>query len=200
MSRLGTWIAPFAVITEQYTHVNVSAVLVTRGDVDITEILNSLPFDDVVVWNNSERDDLSCYGRFAGVAEAKHDWIYVQDDDLIVPVPALLDAWDGGRGIVANKPPAEEWRFLGCGALFHRDLVNFDRYHARYPGDPEFNRTADVVFAYQHPYRSVWVGYTDLPWQTADNRMYRQSGHYTVRNEARARTLALMKEIDGTRD
>lgn len=175
----------------------VSACLVTRGDVDLTEILSTLPFDDVVVWDNSKRDDLSCFGRFAAVAEAKHDLIYTQDDDLLVPIPALLEAWNNDTGIVANKPPAEEWRFLGCGSLFHRSLVNFDRYHTRHPGDPEFNRTADVVFAYQHPYRSVWVGYTDLPWQTADNRMYKQSGHYTVRNEARARTLALMEDPHG---
>ena len=170
----------------------VSACLVTRGDVDMTTILNSLPFDDVIVWNNAEREDLACYGRFAAIAEAKHDLIYVQDDDLMVPLPALLKAWDDDRGILANKPPAEEWRFLGCGALFHRDLANFDRYLSRHSADKDFHRAADVVFAYQHPYRSVWLGYCDFPWQTADNRMYRQPDHYLVRERVRARTLALL--------
>ena len=175
----------------------VSACLVTRGDVDLTTILNSLPFDDVVVWDNSEREDLSCYGRFAAVAEAKHDVIYTQDDDLMVPIPALLKAWDGRPGILANKPPEEEWRFLGCGSLFRRELVNFDRYHAAYPADDEFHRTADVAFAYQHPYRSVWLGYLDFPWQTAPNRMYRQKGHYTVRQRTRERTLLLGGDSGG---
>jgi hypothetical protein len=173
---------------------NISACLVTRGDVDITTILNSLPFDDVVVWNNKERDeDLACYGRFAAIAEAKHDIIYVQDDDLMVPIPALVKAYDG-VGIVANKPVEEEWRFLGCGALFHRDLANFDQYLALYPEDPEFHRTADVAFAYQHPYRSVWLGYLDFPWQTAENRMYKQTDHYIERRRTRARTLELQPQ------
>lgn len=173
---------------------NVSACLVTRGDVDITTILNSLPFDDIIVWDNSKREkDLACYGRFAAIAEAKHDIIYVQDDDLMVPIPALVKAYDG-YGIVANKPVAEEWRFLGCGALFHRDLANFDEYLSRYDENMEFYRTADVVFAYQHPYRSVWLGYCDFPWQTADNRMYKQGDHYTERRRTRDRTIDLQPQ------
>lgn len=170
----------------------VSACLVTRGDVDLSEILATIPAGwEVIVWDNSQREDLSCYGRFAAIAEAKHNIIFVQDDDLLVPIPELLAAWNNDKGILANKPPAEEWRFLGCGALFHRKLANFDRYLAHHPADAEFHRTADVAFAYQHPYRSVWVGYTDLPWQTAPNRMYHQPDHYVVRERTRERTLAL---------
>lgn len=169
----------------------ISAVLVTRGDVDISTILNSMPFDDVVVWNNAERLDLQCYGRFAGIAEAKHEFIYVQDDDLLVPIPELVKRWDRREGVFANKPVLEEWRFLGCGALFHRDLATFDPYISLYGFDDDFCRVADVVFTYQHLYRDTWVGYLDFPWQTADNRMYKQGDHYLVRERARDRTLAL---------
>ena len=49
---------------------SVSAVLVTRGNVDMTAIVESLPFDDVVVWDNSIRNDLGIYGRYAAIAEA----------------------------------------------------------------------------------------------------------------------------------
>lgn len=167
----------------------VSAVLVTRGDIDLSPIVETLPFSDVVVWNNAEREDLQCYGRFAGIEEACNDHIYVQDDDLIVPVEALLSMYDGD-GIVANKPPDEEWRFIGGGAFFPRSLPDFTSYTDRFGFDDDFCRVADVVFAYGHPYRSVWVGYVEhLPWHDADNRMYRQPNHYHVRQIARDRVL-----------
>lgn len=178
----------------------VSAVLVTRGDVDLTPILDSLPFKDIVVWNNAERpEDLSCYGRYAAIAEAKNQFIYHQDDDLIVPVGELLAAFDPTRdryGIVSNNRIDEEWPLTGIGSVFHRDLADcFDAYTALYGYNADFFRIADVVFAYQHPYRRIVRGYTDLPWQTAWNRMYRQVGHGEARHVARARTFALPDRI-----
>lgn len=176
---------------------DVSAVLVTRGDVDLAPILNSLPFADVVVYNNAERgEDLSCYGRFAAITEAKHDWIYVQDDDILVPIPGLLKAWERttwrASTVFANKPLAEEWRFLGVGAIFHRRLADcFTRYIEHYGRNPDFYRVADVVFAYQHPYRSQWFGYAELEWSRYANRMYLQEGHMAARELARCRTLLL---------
>lgn len=171
---------------------NVSAVIVTRGDVDLTTILNSLPFDDVVVWDNSVEEDVQCYGRFAGVARCKNEIVYVQDDDVLVPIAALLREYQPVDVIVANRKPDEEYRFLGVGALFPAAAVDvFDRYRAVYPDDRDFGRTADVIFAELNPYRSVWLGYLDFPWQTADNRMYKQPGHYESRNRAIDRARAL---------
>lgn len=167
----------------------ISAVLVTRGDVDMTPVVDSLPFDDIVIWDNSQREDLQCYGRFAGIAEAKHDHVYVQDDDLIIDALALLAHYDG-ESIVANKPPEEEWRFIGGGAFFPKALPDFSAYVGNYGRDDDFFRVADVVFAYSHPYRSVCIGYELLlPWHDADNRMYKQPNHYEVRERARARSL-----------
>ncbi len=77
---------------------NVSAVLVTRGDVPLDQITDSITaagIDDIVVWSNAEREDLGVYGRYAGIAEAKHDLIYVQDDDCVVSDPmALVREWE----------------------------------------------------------------------------------------------------------
>lgn len=170
---------------------NVSAVLVTRGDIDLAPVIDSLPMDDIVVWDNSKREDLKCYGRFAGIRDAKHDLVYVQDDDTIVPASRLIDRWDGG--VVANRPPGETYKWLGVGTVFHRDSVNvFDRYLAKHPFDADFLRGCDVVFAELNDYRPVWVGYTELPWATADNRMYKQPDHYTVRNLLIDRSRALL--------
>lgn len=161
-------------------------------------VIESLPFTDIIVWDNSLREDFQCFGRFAGIAEAKNEHVYVQDDDLIIDALALLTHYDG-EGIVANKPPDETWRFIGGGAFFHRDLPDFSRYLDDYGSDEDFHRVADVVFAYTHPYRSVWVGYERLlPWHDAPNRMYLQPNHYEVRERARARSLNGINRHSGT--
>lgn len=94
----------------------VSAVIVTRGDVDLGPILRSLRKWEVVVWDNgagkvtrynnassplrwyakveaSGVDDLAVYGRYAAIEYARGDLIYTQDDDCIVSDPqAIVDA------------------------------------------------------------------------------------------------------------
>jgi hypothetical protein len=85
---------------------DVSAVLVTRGETDLSTILESLPFKDVVIWDNSKREDFQVYGRFAAIAEAKNDIIYVQDDDCVVTcIGALLAAYT--PGIITLNMPAK---------------------------------------------------------------------------------------------
>lgn len=180
----------------------VSAVLVTYGtpDIHLNRVIETLPFTDIVVWDNSERENLQCYGRFAAIPEAKHPHIYVQDDDLTVDALALLERYDG-TGIVANVPPDEEWDFIGGGAFFPRDLPNFQPYTDRHGAGTDFDRVCDVVFAYGHPYQRTWVGYREmLPWHDAENRMYRQADHYLVRERARERTLKLRAEGAWTED
>ena len=129
---------------------NVSAVIVTRGDVDLTEILDSLPpmWERVVVDNSQEPQDYMVYGRYVGAQRAKHDLIYVADDDVVVEEPeALVRAWhdasavasDGylyvpniteiaaGRHVVCNMPQEfrhdfyREHALVGFGGVFHRD-------------------------------------------------------------------------------
>jgi hypothetical protein len=177
----------------------VSAVLVTRGDVPMTEIIDSLEqagVQDIVVWNNADHEhDLKCYGRYAGIAEARNEFILFQDDDLTVPVADLLRAFDPVTDrftVVANNRIDEEWPLIGIGSIFHRDLADcFTDYIARYGMDDDFLRGCDVVFAYQHPYRRVVLGYQDLPWHSAPNSMYLTDDHMTVRFRVRARTFEL---------
>ncbi len=92
----------------------VSAVLVTRGNVDMTEITDSITaagIEDIVLWDNSKREqDLSCYGRYAGIAEAKNEYIFHQDDDLVTNVPGLLDAYDPVRSQPSGSCSTVTWR------------------------------------------------------------------------------------------
>jgi hypothetical protein len=113
--------------------VTVSAIIVTRGDVDLAPIVASLPIDwQVVICDNSGKltanqafrmrkyrvgdhmfwphSDLSVYGRYASIPSAKQDLIYIQDDDCIVSdSQAIVDAWKVSSWarqdyIVANMP------------------------------------------------------------------------------------------------
>ncbi len=97
----------------------VSAIVVTRGDVDLDPILESIPPEwEMVVWSNNDRhragamprvqrwpannrryytygvqeqvDNLSVYGRYAAIGHASGDAIYVQDDDVIVSDPRAI--------------------------------------------------------------------------------------------------------------
>lgn len=92
---------------------HVTAVIVTRGDVDLTPVLDSLIFDDVIVWDNSrepfaigewrngavtvgtrlaaqalapQRDlavDEMTWGRALAAELATTNVVYSQDDDII---------------------------------------------------------------------------------------------------------------------
>lgn len=158
---------------------SISAVLVTRGDVDMAPILATLPYDDVVVWDNSKREDLGIYGRYAGIAEAKHDLIYVQDDDLLfVEHAKLAAAYTPGRAVF-NSLPAQDIPWCARGAVFHRDLPAqvFEPYLAEYPFDREFtHHGCDLVFGILAPVDRVWFGSTDLPYATADGRVSTSPG------------------------
>lgn len=92
--------------------VNVSAIIVTRGDVDLAPILDSLPADwERVVWDNGAGHvtvdgaivvsldrawpgDVGVYGRYAAIEAAEGELIYVQDDDVVVSDPEAIEtAW-----------------------------------------------------------------------------------------------------------
>lgn len=139
----------------------VTAVLVTRGNVELDSILQSLPPDwPVVIWDNSQRtQDLSVYGRYAALAEVETPLCYVQDDDVVVDKPeALWEAWmqeherrsqtrladpeDWRNFVICNQPLEFRHSFyadhalVGFGSCFHRDLPAkaFERFWSRYHG------------------------------------------------------------------
>jgi hypothetical protein len=97
--------------------VRVAAVIVTRGDQDLTPVVTSLPEEwEVLVWDNGREvlshntntvevprwpaadefkvNDLSVYGRYAAIEYTDAELIYVQDDDVIVSdPPEIVEAW-----------------------------------------------------------------------------------------------------------
>ena len=179
----------------------VSAVLVTRGDVDLAPILASIDaagIDDVLVYDNSKRGiDLQVYGRYAAINMAKHETIYTQDDDCIAPVAELLAAYDGQELLV--NVPAGEKPWVAWGAVFKvgawRSALDG---HRRGLGGREGStimgemlRWPDVIFASLTPWVSVDLGHEDLPHAFAENRMYRMPDHYSSQEQVERRCVEL---------
>ena len=169
---------------------SISAVIVTRGDVALEPIIASLPFDEIVIWDNSKELDRKVYGRYLGVDRTSTPYVYVQDDDAIVPALALArDFFDRDGNfrknvILANLPPEHKTVYdgtgttlVGFGAIFHRDLVNFEPYLDRYGEDEFFWRECDRVFTGSNLFEEVFVGIEKLPHGDRPGSMWREQRH-----------------------
>lgn len=169
----------------------VTACIVTRGDVELAPILEQLVFDRVVVWNNRERADWKVAGRYWAALEADTEIVYWQDDDTIVPAAtqyALMAAFSdaGAPDIVANwghgeNPDGYDDLPLVCGGAVAWKAAAWDaicRYGSVHPLDESFMYEADFVVGvlyrnWEHirePFSIRDVAYNgrrlaDEPWQ-----------------------------------
>lgn len=197
----------------------ISAVVVTRGDVDLAPVEKTLSiFREVVVWDNSKAMKLAVYGRYRAIANCVSDVIYVQDDDCLLPLFSLLGLCDAyqPRKLVANmpdrfRPHYPDSALVGFGAVFDRDLpeIAFRRFLdadygrdnvpdgdvstggwlARY--DPSFARTCDVVFSTLTPRELVDVPHEDREFASDASRMWKQASHYGDREAMLLRARAV---------
>lgn len=119
-----------------------TAIIVTRGDVCLEQILDSIPSEwETIVWDNGlghafrysppwqEQEvlpgrDLSVFGRYAAIEYATHELIYVQDDDVVVSNPrAIVDQWaetrmtDFHETVICNMPQEFRHSFYDDHAL-----------------------------------------------------------------------------------
>jgi hypothetical protein len=180
---------------------DVTACLVTRGDIDLKPILETLIFPHVIVWDNSERQNIRTASRYAAISEAKTPVVYVQDDDTILGPDqqrALLDNYQPGR-IVANMAPNHQpphldgLVFVGWGALFDQGLPRkaFDRAMPdRY--DLGFQMVGcDILFTMLTPTTELDLGQTNLPEAFGPDRAHRHPRH----NEWKTRYYNMAKEL-----
>lgn len=171
--------------------VDVTACLVTRGDVDLDPILDTLIFPEVIVWDNSERPDWKVAGRYLAALESDTELVYFQDDDTIVPEATqleLVESFDDAISaeIVANWGHGEDHAGyddlpLVCGGAIARKSACWDaiiRYGAEHPLDDAFMYECDFVVGvlyenWEHvhlPFEIRDVAYNgkrlaDEPWQ-----------------------------------
>lgn len=175
---------------------NISCVIPTRGDVPLEPVLARLPFDDVVVYDNSRRPDLGIYGRYQAIQECKHDVIATLDDDVVVTDwEAIVGAYEPGV-LTVNYPQPWDIPWVARGAVFDRGLPAeaFTRYLAEYDFDRLFtHRICDAVFALlTERVNVIDVGSEDLPHGFAAGRVSTSPGWYDRdRPEAQRRCEAL---------
>lgn len=134
----------------------VTPVLVTRGDVDLSEILKSIrsacmpncdgdrfknhdliEFVNLLIWDNSKLLNLGPFGQYVAATTNPDcaDLVYFQDDDCVTDPAQIVAQWEPGK-IVCNM--SAEYRanyedkpdkLMGFGSCFERSLIKptFDR-------------------------------------------------------------------------
>jgi hypothetical protein len=176
---------------------DVSAVLVTRGDVRLDPIIEALPYREIIVWDNSTRPvDYGVFGRYVAIAEATRPLIYFQDDDCIVNChEALLEAWEPGYVVGNAFDDAERLKryegttLLGWGALFEAELpwlafIEYARHHPFHQLWLDHTRGlgAEIVFPMLTPSKTITHGvewlYEGSPVLERSNRMWKQPEFY----------------------
>jgi hypothetical protein len=172
---------------------NVSAVVPTRGDLDMSTIVESLEqagFGEIIVYDNSKRPDLGIYARYAAALEASNPVVVTQDDDVLMhDWPGLLAGYRPGR-LTVNYPEPWDVPWVACGSVFDRELpaVAFGRWEAA--GHDLIDRVfthfvCDAVFALlTDDVKVIDVGYEDLPVGYAAGRVSTSNGWYTEKRPA----------------
>lgn len=169
-----------------------TAVIVTRGDVSLEPVLESLPPEwPTCIWDNSKRsEDLKVYGYFAALAEVETDYVFTVADDAVVPAQQLVDAWqpDDANRILLNEADGET-PWISFGGLFRKHLPDtaFERFIDAYGMGDDVLLWCEVIFCELTPWRNVDLGIRNLPWSRAANRMCVMPTHYA--EQARVREL-----------
>ena len=187
---------------------NVSAVLVTRGNCDLQPVLDSLIFDDVVVWDNSVDHDEKTWGRaIAALTLAKHNVVYSQDDDIVhtpenqqriidsyergVLTGCMWNEWSNGAAKQGIEGGYDDLVFCGSGSVYDAELpyLTAQRYLAHFPLDDFFRLWADTIIGIIAPTRQIDIRFEALPEADADYRMANQEGFTEQKIEAIRRAL-----------
>jgi hypothetical protein len=185
---------------------DVSAIIVTRGDVNLDPILSSLPYDDVIVWDNSKADhDYKIFGRYAAIPEARHAVVYWQDDDVIfrnhaellkcyqpgIAIANMDDAWVKGAGYDNNLV------LFGAGSLCDAHLPQeiFSKYLETHPWDDDVLLECDFAFGTLVNWARVDLGYEVRDFADAADRLYLQPGQTQRKWRMINRCLEMQKQV-----
>lgn len=181
------------------TPYDVTAVIVTRGDVDLNPIIATLPYAHMGIWDNSKMVDAKVFGRYLGALLAPTPYIYVQDDDIVFTKHKdLLAAYEPGKLLINNVDyDPKDFGVVGWGAIFEKSLMvkAMNKYLAKYPWEDQFMRYCDYIMVGLNELKRVDLGHKDLPYATADNRMYHQSNHEPEKTTMMERARVLRDDV-----
>ncbi len=188
----------------------VTAVIVTKGDVDLWPVIDSLIFEDIVIWDNSrEAHDEKTYGRILGTLRARHPIIYSQDDDIIhtaanqerivdsytpgVLTGCMWDEWSAGAKEQGIEHGYDDLVFPGSGSVFDESVPfhAVTTYLEHHPRDDFFRLWADTIIGIIAPTSQLDIRFDVLPCAEDENRMCNLPDAVALKTEAimRARTV-----------
>ena len=186
----------------------VTAVIVTRGDCDLTAIKESLKcFKETWVYDNSKQPDRGVWGRYAYVNHLDPNTVfYTQDDDCLVENPAEICLYYEPGTVTCNMPPEYRSNYadgmgialVGFGAIFDSRLARaaFEQYNASsQPLDDLFRRECDRVFTALNQTKLVDLPFDHLPNAHGMDRLYRHVDHLSSLEEIRRR----IKSVKGVK-
>ena len=180
----------------------VSAVVVSRMDFRIGEIIDTiLPHvEDLIV----VRGHNGVWERWEACSRAKCDVVYVQDDDAVVDVGAVLAQYEPGV-VTCNMPQDRRAEYqdgialVGWGCVFDRGMAcwgsyrdsPFNRYFKAQKQDWLFIRECDRVFTGLAKLKLIDVPFRHFPHAFAPDRMGQESRHASDLQEIRRRIYAI---------
>jgi hypothetical protein len=187
----------------------VSAVIVTKGDVDLTPVLDSLIFDDVVVWDNSVEENLMTFGRVVGAERAKNSIVYSQDDDIIHTPEAQRDIvaayepgvltgcmwpeWSAGAKEQGIENGYDDLVFPGSGSIsdFWLWKSALSQYLEEWPLDDFFHLWSDTIIGVIAPTKQLDIRFQVLPCAEDESRMCNLPDAVELKTEAIMRARAV---------
>jgi hypothetical protein len=192
---------------------DVTAVIVTRGDVSLEPVLDSLVFPNVIVWNNSEKEeDKMTLGRALAALESSTEVVYSQDDDIVHSPenqmrilasyqPGFLsgcmwDEWSDGARRQGIENGYDDLVFPGSGSISQRGLwlKSLERYLAHYAHDDFFQMWADTIIGVISPTIQLDIRFEELDWGNNDNRMAHMDDAVALKTEAIRRAREVRDE------
>lgn len=167
----------------------ISAVIVTRGNVDMGPCLRNIDADEIII----RRGRQGIWERYEAAMSAHFDVIYTQDDDCVVDAAGVVGAYSPGV-VTCNMPPWKRSEYpdgialVGWGAVFDRQsFAAFERYQDHFMPDGIFHREADRVFTGLNKLNLVNVPFEHLPWAHGKDRMGTEPQHGAALQEIRRR-------------
>lgn len=202
----------------------ISAVLLSwKRQYHLPDIVNTLRecplIDDITIWQNEleatpqtrslgatvmqSETNYKTYGRFLAARHAKHETVFIQDDDVLVHnIPELAERYDGTRIIanLADDGSSWHWRWwqrypqvhveLGFGSLIPK---SWGDKLAEWPYEKDLlYREADKVFSVLHEWQAIRAGkknltrlyYRGQESGRDEHALSMQSEHKTLNREA----------------
>lgn len=184
-------------------------MIVTKGDVDLAPILETLIFHEVIVWDNSVEQDEMTYGRVLGAMRARNETIWSQDDDILhtpadqarilaeyepgVLTGCMWTEWSDGARAQGIDGGYDDLVFPGSGSISDRSLwtAAVMRYWDSYECDDFFRLWSDTIIGVIAPTRQLDIRFQALPCAEDDGRMCNLPDAVALKTEAISRARAV---------